>query len=218
MTQSGHNRWRLCARHKGILMSQICEAKILKLCVALIGAALLYGCELPPPPAKPSDTLQYKKISDIERPPPYSDALALYFNNRCDEGWNVLWPLAKQGDNDARFIIAESLAMGCEMPIHVSRYDDRQRLSLMLEAYAISEPVRYPLYEQDAQTFRERLGLTLLADGYGTETVRACYASLVDSKDLSVTSSKKCLNKAISLGVMKSFDRFAGNIDQSAKN
>jgi hypothetical protein len=191
------------------------ETKLGKLCVALSAAALLNGCAFGPSRVKPSEILQSEKISDIERPAPYSDALAFYLSDHCDAAWNLLWPLAKRGDNDARFILAESLAFGCDMPIRVDRYDDRTRLSLMLAAYAISEPARYPISD-DETVFRGRLGVFLLSDGHGAETVRTCYVSLVDSKDLSLASAKKCLNKAISLGVMKPFKEFAADVDQLA--
>jgi hypothetical protein len=47
--------------------------------------------------------------------------------------------------------------MGCDLPFRSDRrrgHDEDTRLSLMLEAYAISEPVTYPLFEDNERLFR----------------------------------------------------------------
>jgi hypothetical protein len=202
-------------------MSQIGETKRSKLWVTLFSAALLHGCiDLPPPRAKPSDTLEYEKVSDIERPSPYSDALALYLSDRCDAAWNLLWPIAKLGDNDARFILAESLYMGCDLPHRNGRTaDEESHLYNVLEAYAISEPVKYPFYQEHEQLFREQLGgLNLFYHYAGAKEAAACYIYLVDSKDGSLAGAKKCLDKAISLGVIKHFKDFAADVDPISNN
>jgi hypothetical protein len=76
----------------------------------------------------------------------------------------------------------------------------------MLEAYAISEPVTYPLFEDNERLFRTVLATNPFFQGSGAKAVNACYQS--------DASAKECLKKAISLGVMKPFKELASDIDQ----
>ncbi len=188
--------------------------KLGKVSAAFLVALLLCGCPGDPVPPTMGEKLRAEKGADVAWPAPYGDALAFYLKDNCDGAWGLLWPLAKQGDNNARFLPTESLLMGCALPglWDFQKYHaDEVRLRVTLYAYAISEPANYSLRDGDRDYFRKvlRNNLTMWLPGEA-QAVQACYVS--------DASAKHCLNTARSVGAMKSFDEVAKEIDSHAKS
>jgi hypothetical protein len=138
-------------------------------------------------------------LAEIER------ARALVERGDCARAWNILWPLAKNGDQEARYFLYSAVTGRMIPPAVTKDHTTWYRHVLVLTAYAAITPQeqmpstvgaghRFARIDVPASINALKLG----ADG---ERVAQCYAN--------GPSFKICLDLAISLGVIPSFEEYA---------
>jgi hypothetical protein len=145
--------------------------------------------------------------------PEVQQAWAALQRGDCEAAWNALWPLAKNGNQEARSFLY--FATGGVNPPGVTKdHASWHRHVLALAAYAaLAPPELYlPGSVSDGRFARQDVpaairGLNLGANG---ERVSQCYAS--------DASLKKCLNLGISLGVIPTFEEYARETELAARN
>lgn len=131
----------------------------------------------------------------------------------CEAAWDILWPLAKNGSQEARYFLYS--ATGRVKPPGVTKdHASHYRHVLALAAYAaLAPPELYlPGSVSDGRFARQSVpaairGLNLGANG---ERVSQCYASNA--------SLENCLNLGVSLGVIPTFEEYARETELAARN
>ena len=132
-------------------------------------------------------------------------ARALVERGDCARAWNIVWPLAKNGDQKARYFLYSAITGRMIPPAVTKDHTTWYRHVLVLAAYAAITPQeqmpptvgaghRFARIDVPASINALKLG----ADG---ERVAQCYAN--------GPSFKTCLDLAVSLGVIPRFEEYA---------
>jgi hypothetical protein len=134
------------------------------------------------------------------------DALA---RGDCESAWNTLWPLAKNGNQEARYFLYSSIA-GRMIPPGVTKdHTTWYRHVLVLAAYAAITPQdQIPSIAGAGNRFARidvPASITALKLGPNGERVAQCYAN--------GPSFKTCLDLALSLGVIPRFEEYASKTE-----
>lgn len=141
--------------------------------------------------------------SEIER------AWAAMQNRDCETAWNILWPLAKSGDVEARYFLYGSSA-GIIHPGVTKDPSSYDRHTLALSPYAALRPkANYaPGVPSDGRFARQDVPASIrgLKLGEAGERVSQCYTS--------DPSLEKCLKLGVSLGVIPKFEDYAREVDK----
>jgi hypothetical protein len=130
----------------------------------------------------------------------------------CQAAWNTLWPMAKSGNQEARYFLYASL--GRIIPPGATKDQASwHRHVLTLAAYAALTPREQflPGSISDGRFARIDVPASIRALEFGEngERVSRCYAS--------DASLEKCLNLGLSLGVIPKFDDYARQTEVAAR-
>jgi hypothetical protein len=130
----------------------------------------------------------------------------------CREQWNILWPLAKQGNSEARYYLWAGMTDNLRPPGPASQ-SIRKRQLLTFSVYATMAARRpAPLQghpdhgwaHYDIPIFIKELAL-----GPKGDRVAQCYTSK--------SPFDVCLKLAVSLGVVQTFEDFADELEASGQ-
>jgi hypothetical protein len=133
-------------------------------------------------------------------------------HRNCREQWNILWPLAKQGNSEARYLLWAGMTGDLRPPGPTSQ-SIRTRQLLTFSVYA-TMAARGPSPLQGDQDHRWAhsdipIFIKELALGPKGDRVAQCYKSK--------SPFHTCLNLAVSLGVVQEFEDFADELDVSGQ-
>lgn len=136
-------------------------------------------------------------------------AQAALQNRDCETAWNILWPLAKSGDVEARYFLYSS-SPGIIHPGLIKDPSSYYRQALVLSPYAALRPKENypPGVPSDGRYARQDVpdSIRKLNLGEAGERVSQCYKS--------DPSLEKCLKLGVSLGVIPKFEDYAREIDK----
>lgn len=140
-------------------------------------------------------------------------ARGLLATGECGAAWDIAWPLAKDGNQEARYFLYQSIN-GRMLPPGVTRErDSYYRHVLALAAYAASAPLEKAPAGAVSNRHFARIdipasisGLKLGPDG---ERVAQCYRT--------APSFKACLDLGVSLGVIPTFANYAAETESRSK-
>jgi hypothetical protein len=160
-------------------------------------------------------------------PPPierseFSIAREHFRRGEYHRGWETLWPLAKAGDHKVTlFFVVDWIVGGLRVPI-VDKDAEVPRDLLTLSAHgllalrefyaAAPEPTRFDI-EQNFPAFETFVRnefareITRSQPGPNGDRVAQCYRS--------TATYRECLDLAIALGVVQSFDDYARAVDEA---
>jgi len=167
-------------------------------------AGMLIGLLLSANGSSASDNKVY--VNEIER------AQALLAKGDCNAAWNVVWPLAKNGNQQARYFLYQSIN-GRTIPPGVTKdHASFYRHILVLAAYAALTPrEQIPTSgNRDHRFARIDVPASIVALRLGPEGERIaeCYRN--------GPSFKKCLDLGISLGVIPKFAEYARETERQS--
>jgi hypothetical protein len=129
----------------------------------------------------------------------------------CPTAWNTIWPFAKAGNAEARHFLATSMT-GHLNPPGVDFWTSPGAAwswhALTLSAYGAMASLRPEQGDPDHKGIRRAIPghLRDLAMGAKGEQVAQCYQS--------GTSFRECLDLAISLGVVPTFEDYADEVER----
>jgi hypothetical protein len=139
------------------------------------------------------------------------DALA---RGDCASAWNTLWPLAKNGNQEARYFLYSATA-GRMIPPGVTKdHATWYRHVLVLAAYAAITPQdQIPSIAGAGNRFARidvPASIAALKLGPDGERVAQCYSS--------GSSFKSCLDLAVSIGVIPTFEEYARKTETAERD
>jgi hypothetical protein len=144
--------------------------------------------------------------------PEVQQAWAALQRGDCRAAWNTLWPLAKNGNQEARYFLYSSLGGRMVPPGTTKDHTSWHRHVLVLSAYAALTPKEQylPGSVSDGRFARQDVPASIAALKLGVNGERAsqCYAS--------DAPLEKCLDLGISLGVIPKFGDYARETELAA--
>lgn len=127
----------------------------------------------------------------------------------CRTAWEILWPLAKGGNNEARYLLMVAKVQNTAPPgtNRQSSAEVRNRHSLTLAAYAALAQVPAHAADPNHRWLRESIPIYLrdLSLGSNGDRVAQCYASGRGFRD--------CLELAVSIGIVPTFEEYAEQVE-----
>jgi hypothetical protein len=140
-------------------------------------------------------------------------AWAALKNDDCRSAWDILWPLAKSGNVEARYYLYSAVASKIIPPGVTKDPPSWYRHVLALSAYAALRPrERYASdTESDGRFARVDVPASIKALnlGEGGEKVAKCYKG--------ASSLQTCLDLGISLGIIPTFEDYARETELTAR-
>src|SRR5262249_37479360 len=141
--------------------------------------------------------------------PEFKRAVVALDARDCRTAWNTIWPFAKAGNAEARHFLATSM-IGHLNPPGVDFWTSSRGTwswhALTLTAYGAMASLRPDQGDPDHKWVRRAIPIHLrdLALGAKGERVAQCYRS--------GTSFRECLDVAVSLGVVPTFEDYADKV------
>jgi hypothetical protein len=129
----------------------------------------------------------------------------------CGQAWNIVWPLAKSGNEEAQYFIFSWLFNTPKLRLPGDVFDSRESPQYRtLSVYAAAATTEFNEMMLAANSnWRRNFAKYIVATvpGAGGQSVAQCYENN--------KSGKECQQLAVSLGVVPSFKEFATNLDQT---
>lgn len=145
--------------------------------------------------------------------PELAQATAAYKRDDCRGAWDIIWPLAKAGNNEARHFLFMAVATGMMAPGDPGlSMATTARHNLTLAAYAALAPSPKPSKgDRNHKWARDVVPNAILHLNLGSkgERVAQCYKSGPTFRD--------CLDLAVSLGVVQKFEDYARDVETAAQ-
>ena len=145
--------------------------------------------------------------------PDDAEAWAALRRNDCEGAWNILWPLAKNGDQEARYYLYWAVVQRINPPDVATDPAILNRHFLTLSAYAALRPTeRYSMgVASDGRFARIEVPVAIsrLNLGEHGERVAQCYKA---GEPLDA-----CLQLGVSLGVIQEFEDYARDTDRRVR-
>jgi hypothetical protein len=143
----------------------------------------------------------------------FEEAIAALKRHDCKGAWDLVWPLAKAGDQSARHFLYAWLAGNMRLPGVTGDHVMYFRHFLTLGAYAAITPDKQLSFRGDPERRNVRhdivSSIRQMNLGRDGDRVAQCYAT--------TTSFKKCLDLAVSLGVISSFEDYARDTEKAER-
>lgn len=143
----------------------------------------------------------------------FEEAIAAIKRRDCKGAWDLVWPLAKAGDQSARHFLYAWLVGKMLLPGVTRDHAMYFRHYLTLGAYAAITPDKQLTFRGDPERRAVRgdilSSLHRMKLGRDGDRVTQCYATTV--------SFKKCLDLAVSLGVISRFEDYARDTEQAER-
>jgi hypothetical protein len=142
--------------------------------------------------------------------PQFKRAREIYQRGDCRESWDILWPLAKVGNREARYLLWSMTLDRMMPPGRLGAKWDRHHLTLAAYATLVPSPFELPGSEQHRgarKSIQNAIGALKL--GPSGDQVAQCYKS--------GSSLPACLKLATSLGVVQRFEDYAADVDAEAR-
>jgi hypothetical protein len=155
------------------------------------------------------------KAQSVWNLPEFNQATEAFRNEDCRAAWDIVWPLAKQGNHEARYFLAMAMVgrlapPGLPRELPEAAWD---RHSLTLFAYAaLATQSPTPWHGDPSHRWARKevpLLIKKLALGLNGSRVAQCYASDASFQD--------CLDLAVSLGVVQRFEDYARDVERAAR-
>lgn len=144
--------------------------------------------------------------------PEFNQASEAYKREDCRSAWDIVWPLAKKGNHEARYFLYGTI-VDRMIPPGDSGYPRSAfvRHNLTLAAYATLARARPGLGDPNHRWARIEIpnSISALALGSKGGRVAQCYKS--DS------SLQVCFDLAVSLGVVPKFEDYALGVEAAAR-
>jgi len=146
--------------------------------------------------------------------PEFKEATAAFNRGDCRAAWDFVWPLAKSGNADARLYLLLLVTFNTNPPgldLMSSAQGEWNRHLLTLSVYATLSRVSRGKGDPDHKWLRDEIPRRLKELGLGVkgDQVAQCYQSGGALSD--------CLDLAVSLGVIPTFDGHAEEVERAAR-
>jgi hypothetical protein len=144
--------------------------------------------------------------------PEFNQAREAYRRGDCRSAWDIVWPLAKQGNHEARNYLYGTRLDRMMAPGESGLSKSTSiRHDLTLAAYAALARARPGIGDPNHRSARIDIpnSINALALGANGGRVAQCYKS--------GTSFQECLDLAISLGVIQKFEDYARDVETVAR-
>ena len=143
----------------------------------------------------------------------FKEAIAAFSRWECRRGWDILWPFAKAGNSEARYLLwgAKFNPSPPGLDLRTSPQTEWERHKLTLGAYAGLARIPPSLGGVNHQSLRREIQIYLrdLSLGANGARVAQCYASDGSFRD--------CLTMAVTLGVVPKFEDYAEEVEKAER-
>lgn len=124
---------------------------------------------------------------------------------RCEGYWDVLWPWAKKGNDEARELLLVSLLPGPHMegvcsPGSQCDFVTHMRDIIIVAVHA--SPIQYKEYKEAVNSYFQQWGFEDVKQG---KEFMECFNN--------TTSDKDCASLAVGANIVPSFEEYAAQID-----
>lgn len=128
----------------------------------------------------------------------------------CKRGWDIAWPLAKGGDDQARLFLLSTMITNTNPPGFSSALD-WSRHALVLSAYGALARVPDGKGDPNHKWIRDDIPkyISSMALGSKGSRVAKCYER--------GSSFRECLNLAVSMEVIPKFEDYAREVDDAVQ-
>jgi hypothetical protein len=193
---------------------------IVKVCCGVLIALSLYGCVhfLAPKPSVPSTLTREERLKM---------AAEAYSRRQCEKLWDLLWPLAREGDGEALSDLAiarnwggllfpaadvetghEGLANVLAMTIYgaaAPKHPTKGDLHLVLDSVTRSNKVTVVSFHSGKMSYRQITAPTAIS----MAKLERCLARVSSS-----AAGDRCVRQAIELGLIPSFSEYRKAVDE----
>jgi len=141
--------------------------------------------------------------------PEFKQATEAFRREDCKNAWDILWPLAKKGNREARYLLWGHLIGGLIPPgtAAVSRSSmDRHHLTLAAYATLVPAGPNPPPGDPHHKWAREVIpgAIKRLSLGEKGDKVAQCYKS--------TSAFRTCLDLVVALGIVQRFEEYAYDV------
>jgi hypothetical protein len=143
----------------------------------------------------------------------FKEAIAAFSRWECRRGWDILWPFAKAGNSEARYLLwsAHFNTSPPGLDLRTSPQTAWDRHKLTLGAYAGLARIPPGLGDPNHRFVRREIQIYLrdLSLGANGARVAQCYNSDGSFRD--------CLTMAVTLGVVPKFEDYAEEVEKAER-